>query len=101
MHEVLIIGAGPAGVSAALYAARSNIANITIVSDGSSSLKRAGMIENYYGFDTPVSGAELLEKGIAGAERLGVRIVKDEIVDIQIDPGMRFSVSSSWISVNM
>ena len=95
MHEVLIIGAGPAGVSAALYAARSNIANITIVSDGSSSLKRAGMIENYYGFDTPVSGAELLEKGIAGAERLGVRIVKDEIVDIQIDPGMRFSVSSS------
>ncbi len=95
MYDVLIIGAGPAGVSASLYAARSNTANVTVVSDDSSSLKRADLIENYYGFADPVPGAVLLEKGIAGAERLGVSFVRDEIVDIQIDPEMKFSVSSS------
>ena len=78
MAKLLIIGSGPAGVSAALYARRGGEA-VTVVSKGTGALEKAESIENYYGLEAPVSGAELSRRGIAGAKALGVEFVGDEI----------------------
>ena len=61
MEEILIVGAGPAGISAALYAVRDNMKPI-IINDGASALNKAEKIENYYGLETPISGPELYER---------------------------------------
>ena len=81
MKKVVIIGGGPAGVSAALYTARAGL-ETTVLTSGPSSLLKAEKIENYYGFPEPVSGRELLERGRAGAERLGVRFEEAEAVGL-------------------
>ena len=58
MANVVIIGSGPAGVSAALYTARAGI-DTTVLTRGPGSLARAEGIENYYGVPGSISGAEL------------------------------------------
>ena len=67
MSDVIIIGAGPAGISAALYTIRSGL-ETTVITTGDSALAKAEKIENYYGFAEPISGKELLTRGIDGAE---------------------------------
>jgi len=79
MAKVLIIGAGPAGVSAALYAVRGGM-EVTVLHHGSGALSKAERIENYYGFAEPPTGAELERSGIEGARKLGVEFVEDEVV---------------------
>ena len=79
MARVLIIGSGPAGVSAALYVVRAG-AEAVIVSSGKSALEKAHLIQNYYGFASPVPGNELEAAGIEGAKKLGVRFIEDEVV---------------------
>lgn len=80
MH-VIIIGSGPAGVSAALYARRGG-ADVTVISKGGGGLADAELVENYYGFDEPITGAELERRGIAGAKRLGVVFETDEVMAV-------------------
>lgn len=82
--DILIIGSGPAGVSAALYAKRAG-ADVTVISRGSGALAKAERIENYYGLAEPVSGAELEANGIAGAKRLGVKFVEGEVVGLAMN----------------
>ena len=92
MANMIIIGAGPAGVSAALYTARANI-ETTILHNGGGALTRTGRIENYYGFAQPISGRELLEQGMAGAKRLGVRFLEEEVVGLTY--GSKLTVQTS------
>ena len=73
MAKLIIVGKGPAGISAALYTARAKIPTLIIGRDGGA-LAKTDRIENYYGFAEPVSGTELLEAGIANAKRLGAEI---------------------------
>ena len=77
--KIVIIGSGPAGVSAALYVQRAGMQAV-VISRGSGSLEKAEKIENYYGFAEPLTGAELGAAGIAGAKRLGVQFIEDEVV---------------------
>ena len=63
MANIIIIGSGPAGISAALYTKRAGI-DTTIITKGSGSLLKAESIENYYGFAEPVTGEELEKAGI-------------------------------------
>ena len=81
MPNIIIIGSGPAGVSAALYAVRAG-ADTTVLTKGSGALDRAEKIENYYGFAQPVSGAELERRSIENAKRLGVKFVAAEAVGL-------------------
>ena len=62
MENIIIVGAGPAGISAALYAARGNMDPL-IINTGIGSLEKAEKIENYYGLERPLSGKELFERG--------------------------------------
>ena len=81
MENIVIIGAGPAGISAALYAARGNM-NPLVINNGIGALEKAEKIENYYGLEQPLSGKELDERGIAQAKALGVRILDAEVLGI-------------------
>ena len=81
MEKIVIIGAGPAGISAALYAVRANMDPL-VINNGIGALEKAEKIENYYGMEHPVSGKELFETGIAQAKALGVRILDAQVLGI-------------------
>ena len=84
MSDVLIIGHGPAGVSASLYALRAGL-DVILVGKGVGALEKAHMIENYYGLEKPLTGAELFEVGKKQAERLGAKFAEDEVTDLFFD----------------
>lgn len=81
MAKIVIVGSGPAGVSAALYTARAGV-ETTVLTKGPGALARAEKIQNYYGFAEPVSGAELERRGIEGAKAVGARFVEAEAVGL-------------------
>ena len=81
----MIVGTGPAGVSAALYARRGG-ADVTVVAKDDGALSAVDRIENYYGFEEPISGAELLRRGSEGARRLGVVFERDEVLGFALPP---------------
>lgn len=84
VKDILIVGAGPAGISAALYAVRAG-ADTVVVSNGMSALGKAEIIENYYGFAEPIRGEELLKNGIANAKRLGVHLEETELLSVRMN----------------
>ena len=81
MENIIIIGAGPAGISAALYAARGNLTPL-LLNNGIGALAKAEKIENYYGLERPLSGEELYERGVAQAKALGIRIIDAQVLGI-------------------
>ena len=96
MANVVIIGSGPAGVSAALYTARAGI-DTTVLTRGSGALARAEGIENYYGVPGPVSGAELERRGIEGAKAVGVQFVEAEAVGLTFTDKLTVeTLSGDW-----
>lgn len=89
LKKAIIIGSGPAGISAALYLQRSGKVEVTVISSGAGALEKAEKIENYYGFAEPLTGKQLYENGIKGAQRLGVKIIEEEVVDLTFDMDMK------------
>lgn len=79
MASVIIIGGGPAGVSAGLYTIRANI-ETTIFTQGGSALVKAEKIENYYGFPNGISGKELYQRGIDSVQNLGAKVIEQEVI---------------------
>lgn len=84
MYDVIIIGAGPAGISASLYTIRGNLKTLVIYKE-KSALEKAQKIENYYGLKNGIEGKELYKTGIEQAKNLGVEILEEEVTNIQID----------------
>lgn len=76
-YNALIIGGGPAGISAALYLARAGIST-AIIENGPNALARAHKIDNYYGLSAP--GPQLYAAGLEQARQLGISIMHDEVV---------------------
>ena len=68
--DLVIIGAGAAGLSAALYGVRAGL-SVSVIYLDSGALGRAHLIENYFGFAEPVSGQALLDATTANLHRLG------------------------------
>lgn len=79
-YQVIIIGGGPAGVSAALYLARAAIKTL-IIENGPGALSRAHKIDNYYGVSA--SGSELYTKGLEQAKALGITVINDEVLNVE------------------
>ena len=82
--DLLIIGAGPAGCSAAIYGVRAGLK--TIVAGGAmpgGQLLQTNDIENYAGFINPVGGFELMDNMLKQCKRLGVEITTDQIVKLE------------------
>ncbi len=84
MNDMLILGYGPAGISAALYGLRAGLKVVLVGKDGGA-LQKAHLIENYYGLEKPLTGEELMEVGKSQARKLGAEIVDDEITDLMFD----------------
>ena len=88
MYDVIIIGKGPAGISASLYTVRANLKTL-VIGQNDSSLLKADKIENYYGFSEVISGKKLLEEGEKQAARLRTEILNDKVISIQQDKNFK------------
>ncbi len=82
MYDVIIIGKGPAGLSAALYTVRFNLKTL-IIGRNDSRLLKADKIDNYFGFSQTISGKQLLEDGEQQVKRLGADVIEDEVISIE------------------
>lgn len=82
MYDSIVIGSGPAGITASIYMVRAGL-KVLIISKNESSLDKAEKIENYYGFETPISGKQLKENGIKQAQNLGAELLKKEVIAIK------------------
>lgn len=94
MKDLIIIGAGPAGISASLYAKRANF-DVLVFYHGGGNLLKAHKIENYYGFPNGISGKDLYQNGIEQAKNLGVEVQDAEITHIELNDDLTFSVSAN------
>lgn len=86
-HELVVIGGGPAGLSAAIYATRAGLTPVVIESDSfGGQISTTDELDNYPGLDN-VGGVELGERMRAHAERLGTEFSYDAINSIELDAG--------------
>ena len=88
MQDVVIIGSGPAGLSAALYMLRGGFST-TVIGKDNGALEKAEKIENYFGLERPLSGHELIENGRTQ--------VQDEVVLISWNRNYLISTASTHI----
>jgi thioredoxin reductase (NADPH) len=84
MSDILILGYGPAGISAALYGLRAGL-DVQLVGKDAGALAKAHKIENYFGLKEPLTGEELAEVGKNQALALGAKIADDEVTDLMFD----------------
>jgi len=90
IENVVIVGSGPAGWTAAIYAARANLSPLVIEGMGGTEMIPGGQlmftteVENFPGFPEGVDGQELMTRMRAQAERYGTRIVQDDVVSVDL-----------------
>lgn len=86
MREIIIIGSGPAGYTAAIYAARANLKPLVIASsvEFGGELMKTTDVENYPGFPEGIMGPDLMMKMQQQAERFGAEIVYDDVVSLDL-----------------
>lgn len=82
MYDAIIIGGGPAGLSAAIYAARFNLKAVLISKEIGGYMTEAPQIENYPGFKS-ISGLELAKLMRKQVEDFGIEIVEEEVVEVK------------------
>ncbi|MCC6270030.1 MAG: thioredoxin-disulfide reductase [Microbacteriaceae bacterium] len=87
MRQLIIIGSGPAGYTAAIYAARANLSPLLIASsvEAGGELMNTTEVENYPGFPEGIQGPALMELFQAQAERFGTEVVLDDAVKLELD----------------
>ncbi len=85
MYDIVIVGGGPAGYSAALYAARAGLHAVVLEKESvGGQAVRSENIENYPGFDAGIDGLSLSEKMQRGAERFGAELVTEEVRRVEL-----------------
>jgi thioredoxin reductase (NADPH) len=87
VRQIIIIGSGPAGYTAAIYAARANLAPLLIASsvEAGGELMKTTEVENYPGFAEGIQGPELMMAMQSQAERFGTEIILDDVVKLELE----------------
>jgi thioredoxin reductase (NADPH) len=101
MHNVIIIGAGPAGYTAAIYTARANLSPFLLASEPNGQQIPGGQlmfttdVENFPGFPQGVQGPELMDLIRKQAERFNTEILEEDVEEVDFKPGGPFRIRSS------
>lgn len=100
MHDVIIVGSGPAGYTAAIYAARANLAPVILASEPKGQQMPGGQlmftseVENYPGFPEGVQGPDLMEMIKKQALRFKTEIFEEDALEVNFKPGGPFRIRS-------
>jgi thioredoxin reductase (NADPH) len=86
LREVIIIGSGPAGYTAGIYAARAGLNPLLIASsvEAGGELMKTTEVENYPGFPAGLQGPELMEAFRAQAERFGTEVLLEDVIEVDL-----------------
>jgi thioredoxin reductase (NADPH) len=86
IHDVIIVGSGPAGYTAAIYAARAQLKPLVIASsiEPGGELMKTTEVENYPGFATGIQGPELMYQLQEQAEKFGAEILFDDVTELEL-----------------
>lgn len=88
MYDVIIVGSGPAGLSASIYTARAGLQTLVLGILENSNAYKSHIFENYMGFEKPIDGPYLMTTSKKQAERFGIKFISRETVDVlQLDDG--------------
>ncbi|MGZ0087008.1 FAD-dependent oxidoreductase [Caldibacillus thermoamylovorans] len=92
MYDIAIIGAGPAGASAAIFAAKAG--KKTVLFDNDKGMTKRAWVENHYGVPE-ISGPDLVETGKRQAAKFGAELVETQVTNVQkTDGGFRLETDS-------
>lgn len=93
-QEIIIIGSGPAGLTAAIYAARAQLNPLVVAGvEAGGQLMTTTEVENYPGFPEQIQGPDLITSMRQQAERLGTTFVEEDVLDVNLDQ-YPFSIST-------
>lgn len=94
-ERVIVVGSGPAGLTAALYTARANLSPLLITGDEiGGQVSITNEVENYPGFPEGTTGPELVMLMQKQAERFGARVEMDKVVEVDFTQGSPFIVKT-------
>lgn len=99
VFDTIIVGAGPAGCSAAIYTGRANLKTLIFGKGEVSHLYKSHLIANYYGFPEDITGPDLWERGLKQALKFGAEYHDTEIVNITVNEDKTFTVKDDTQSL--
>jgi thioredoxin reductase (NADPH) len=101
IHDVVIVGSGPAGYTAGVYAARAQLAPVlyegSVTAGGA--LMNTTEVENFPGFEHGIMGPDLMDQMRKQASRFGAQLVTDDITEMKLDGDVKTLVDGSGNSI--